>query len=131
MRLDTKTDDCLNISTSYNYQLNSSNITTQKNYVETITTHPSAANSALGIIRSRTHLDGLGRGIQSVQQGQDAETQQDILVSTAYDNQGRVKFSYQPTLSSFSDGRYVAPTSSWLYSTNEYYPNTETMPVIT
>lgn len=124
MRLKTKTDDCNNITTTYNYHLNSSNIISQKNYVETVTDYLTpTTDSDLDIVTNRTYIDGLGRSIQTVRVAQEAETSKDVLISTAYDNQGRSKFNYQPKSSIYADGRYVTPASSWLKATTEYYPS--------
>ena len=119
MRLKTSKDNCLNITTTYNYY-NYSNIISYKPYVESIVDYPVKAYSGLDLLKSRTYFDGLGRTIQKVENKRSA-TLKDYLYSTEYDNQGKVKYSYKIKQSAYNNGRYVAPLSSWLKTENHYY----------
>ena len=121
MRLKTERDDCNNILSTYNYFF-TTNLGSQKNYIEVIEDYPTPdfSTSYVNIVKNRMYKDGLGRDIQTVRNKQ-APNGKDIVVSTKYDNQGRVKYNYRQRQSSYNDARYVTPSSSWHKTEHQYY----------
>jgi RHS repeat-associated protein len=114
-RLQTATDGCLNIVTTYTYHFTTGG--TDKNYTEVKTDFPSpSANSQLDILFNRTYLDGLGRGIQSVARNQGPASNQDIISAQEYDKFGRVKRAYESFAQLNNNGNFLVPNVSWGYT---------------
>ena len=118
-RLKTARDNCTNITTTYNYFM-PLYISSAKPYIEKIVDHPTASNSAVNDLKSRTYFDGLGREIQKVQYRR-SRYNKDFLYSKEYDNQGRIKNEYKIRQSPYNDFSYVPPSSSWLKTESHYY----------
>ena len=96
---------------SVEYQYKFKDASTPQNFVKTKTTLATVvAGSSISVIENFSYLDGLGRGIQTVQK-QGSANSKDLISVLAYDNQGRISKSYIPFSNNATTGDYVANPS--------------------
>ena len=119
MRLKTATDNCNSIVTTYTYHFTTGG--SDKNYINEKVDYPSASYSAVDILETKTFKDGLGRDIQTILKNQGTASTYDVVIATEYDNQGRVKRSYEAKEYNYNYGNYKTPNSSWPHTLHEYY----------
>lgn len=124
MRLKTAKDSCRNVTTTLNYNYGTpssggNNISTTTDY----TASPTSANSALTTITNKQFFDGLGRPFQTIKVKQGTASANDVVIRTTYDNQGKVKYQYEPVQSAANNNGAFYTASTGHYSTIAYEPN--------
>jgi RHS repeat-associated protein len=118
-RLETVTDDCKNVTNTYDYRFGwgGQNI----NYVEVETDYPSPdVRSQLDEITTRQYKDGLGRDIVQVSRNVGPNSNEDIITGVEYDKFGRVVRSYEPYARANNFGNYRATSSSRDHTLHAY-----------
>ena len=116
-RSKTFKDDCRNVVTTLSYHYGSPS--SGGNSIISSTDYPNVSLSDLDIIRNKQFFDGLGRPIQLIKEDQGATSNQDMVTATEYDNQGRVKHTYEPKGFNANNGAFIS-TLDWDKSTTAY-----------
>ena len=116
-RVKTIDDDCRNVITTMSYIYG--NPASGGNYILESMDYPSASNSALNIIRTKTFIDGLGRNIQIIKEDQGPASNDDVVHAFVYDNQGRIQYEYEPRKFTGNNGAYKA-SPNWARTTISY-----------
>jgi len=118
-RLETVTDDCKNIVTTYEYGFGwgGQNI----NYIEVETDYPTPdGRSMVNKLVGKQYKDGLGRDIVSVRRNAGPNSNEDIITGMEYDKFGRVIRSYEPYARSNNYGNYRSTSSSRDHTLHSY-----------
>ena len=120
LRLESVSDDCRGVTTSYDYRF--VNGGSFFNYVEVTTDYGSATDpfSDVDLIVTRTYKDGLGRDVQTVNLNSGPNTDEDIVSGVKYDQYGRVTQTYTPQAVANNNGAYRSPGASWGATTTTY-----------
>ncbi len=107
-RLESMTDNCRNVTSSYDYhyagQASSVGGSTYKNFVKTTIDYPLIAGSAMNLIESYAYSDGQARPVQQVRKNQSPDGSNDIVTHQVYDALGRVIEQLEPFPSGQSGG---------------------------
>lgn len=108
-RIKTITDNCRTVTTTLDYLYGAPAV--GGNYIRTTTDYPTVVNSDLDIITNRQYFDGLGRAIQTVSEDQGPTSNEDIVIATEYDSQGRVLHTYEAKAIDGNNGSFQSYAS--------------------
>ncbi len=120
LRLKEESDDCKQITKTYNYYFSPQGNSSKHKVTEIITFGgQNNNNSNLGTITNITYFDNLNREIQKIRKGQSSSFK-DIATTVEYDNFGRVIKEYLPIESSNNSGNFIPTQSNWKYNLKTY-----------
>ena len=100
LRLTSAKDECRNVTVSYDYHYKDQSIagiggTSSLNFTKITTDYPLTTGSALDELENYFYLDDIGRPVQTVLRNQSGAPNTDQIISTAYDDAGRVHRQYE------------------------------------
>ncbi|MEO0337795.1 MAG: DUF6443 domain-containing protein [Bacteroidota bacterium] len=111
-------DNDFNVVTTYDYGYGGTQFPSVMNSVHTSTTFTSVTNSNYTTEELFNYMDGLGRAVQVVDK-QHAQSGNDVINHTFYDNQGRPYRVYEPFEAQQTSGAFL-PDAAWPQG-SEYY----------
>jgi RHS repeat-associated protein len=128
-RLQTLSNRNNNVVTNYTYGFK--NASNAYNFVKTLTTYTPVSGSKFKEKGMLQYFDGLGRPVQDLKlkhQPEDGSNDQklptnDVAVAYQYDNQGRLRSTSNPYLSTKQDGSFVTVPTNWPSVSLQYEPS--------